>query len=108
MLRAALKLFVENRMEFQLGVAPHKMLRAALKLNKTFSKSPFESCTTYNAACGIETFKFIILLQFYPVAPHIMLRAALKPDVGKIDSVHNEVAPHKMLRAALKHRTGVP
>ena len=80
MLRAALKPDLEQHSNKNGAVAPHTMLRAALKrLIVRLTGEPLFSCTTYHAACGIETF----LTSCNPlqgcVAPHIMLRAALKP-----------------------------
>jgi len=37
-----------------------------------------DGCTTYHAACGIETYRVSVFSPFSNVAPHIMLRAALK------------------------------
>ena len=80
MLRAALKLPKDSEQFLEHGVAPHIMLRAALKrLIVRLTGEPLFSCTTYHAACGIETFLTSCNPLQGRVAPHIMLRAALKP-----------------------------
>ena len=83
-------------------VAPHTMLRAALKLLCPSHSHMVRGCTTYNAACGIETHRFTILMPSKVVAPHTMLRAALKLKWEVNPVLLFVVAPHTMLRAALK------
>ena len=79
------------------------MLRAALKHHLChFKFLLLESCTTYNAACGIETMFRQYAEKLGVVALHKMLRAALKPYIARNFSLVGFVAPHKMLRAALK------
>ena len=60
------------------------------------------SCTTYNAACGIETTRSPRPRCWRTVAPHTMLRAALKPRKPLWLREQFPFAPHTMLRAALK------
>ena len=62
------------------GVAPPTMLRAALKRTRRSCRpEAFSGCTTYNAACGIETRRYPMRhIRRTEVAPYTMLRAALK------------------------------
>ena len=84
------------------------MLRAALKhVNWMLAEVDELGCTTYNAACGIETFRPALHALERAVAPHTMLRAALKPHLCALIDEDLDVAPHIMLRAALKPFDGL-
>ena len=125
MLRAALKLRWGSGAWGPI-VAPHTMLRAALKQYGPTMSHNLRGCTTYNAACGIET--------AFPLAPSFSqsrcttyhaacgIETSPSPKIGGgrrscttynaacgiETSAHvvigdkNVVAPHTMLRAALK------
>ena len=101
MLRAALKRFEMIHICIQFTVAPHTMLRAALKRLSARAKAVAPHTMLRAALKHIDD---LGKPKMVDVAPHTMLRAALKHQDDFLSSPALVVAPHTMLRAALKQR----